>query len=463
MAESPVPTTLRMPGAILVVSCYELGHQPLGLAWPMAFLERAGYAPRAVDLALEPLDDPVVRGARLAAIMAPMHTALRLGVPAARRIRRLNPDCRVVFCGLYALLSAGFLLEEVADSVMGGEFEGELVALAQRLEAGEEPQRRGAALERLAFPLPSRASLPPLTRYVRLARDDRLVPAAYVDASRGCLHTCLHCPIPPVYGGRFFAVPRTVVLEDIRQLVAAGAGHITFGDPDFLNGPGHALKLVRELHAEFPGVSYDFTTKIEHVLRHQGLFPEFGATGCAFVVSAVETLSDVVLAHLEKGHTRADVAAAIDILRRAGIAPRPTFVPFTPWSTLDDYIELLDFLEAQDLVDHVDPVQLTIRLLVPPGSLLLTRPALRVAFGELDAPGLSHRWTHPDPRMDELQREARALVLDATRAEERAAVTFDRLRELAGRRAGRPATTLPLRRPHPERPVAPRLTEPWFC
>ncbi len=455
--------TLRAPGAILVVSCYELGHQPLGLAWPMAFLERAGYAPRALDLALEPLDDTVVRGARLAAIMVPMHTALRLGVPAARRIRRLNPDCRVVFCGLYALLCAGFLLEDVADSVMGGEFEGELVALAQRLEAGEEPQRRGAVLERMAFPLPSRASLPPLARYVRLARDDRLVPAGYVEASRGCRHTCLHCPIPPVYGGRFFAVPRTVVLEDIRQLVAAGAGHITFGDPDFLNGPGHALKLVRELHAEFPGVSYDFTAKIEHVLRHRGLFPEFGATGCAFVVSAVETLSDVVLAHLEKGHTRADVAAAIDILRRAGIAPRPTFVPFTPWSTLDDYIELLDFLEAQDLVDHVDPVQLTIRLLVPPGSLLLTRPALRVAFGELDAPGLSHRWTHPDPRMDELQREASALVLAATRAEEPPAVTFDRLRELAARRAGRPATAAPLRRPHPERPVAPRLTEPWFC
>jgi len=138
-------------------------------------------------------------------------------------------------------------------------------------------------------------------------------------------------------------------------------------------------------------------------------------------------------------------------------------VPFTPWSTLDDYIELLDFLEAQDLVDHVDPVQLTIRLLVPPGSLLLTRPALRVAFGELDAPGLSHRWTHPDPRMDELQREAGALVLAATRAEEPPAVTFDRLRELARRRAGRPATAAPLRRPHPERPVAPRLTEPWFC
>src|SRR2546423_4266905 len=227
MGESSVPTTLRTPGAILVVSCYELGHQPLGLAWPMAFLERAGYARRALDLALEPLHDEVARGARLAAIMAPMHTALRLGVPAARRIRRLNPDCRIVFCGLYAVLCAGFLLDGVADGVLGGEFESELVALAQRLEAGQEPQPRGAALERLAFPLPSRASLPPLARYVRLERHDRLVPAGYVEASRGCLHTCLHFPIPPGYDGRFFPVPRTVGLEGIRPLVAARARPIT--------------------------------------------------------------------------------------------------------------------------------------------------------------------------------------------------------------------------------------------
>src|SRR5256886_2116842 len=411
MPESPVPVVaaLRAPGAILVVSCYELGHQPLGLGWPMAFLERAGYAPRALDLALEALDDAVVRRARLAAIMAPMHTALRLGVPAAQRLRRLNPSCRIVFCGLYALLCAEFLLDGVADDVMGGEFEGELVALAQRLEAGEAPRRRIATLERLAFPLPSRESLPPLTRYVRLASEGRSVPAGYVEASRGCLHTCLHCPIPPVYNGRFFAVPRAVVLEDVRRLVAAGAGHITFGDPDFLNGPGHALKLVRSLHGEYPVLTYDFTAKIEHIVRHRGLFPEFAATGCLFVVSAVESLSDVVLANLEKGHTRADVQVALDVLRRAGIALRPSFVPFTPWATSEDYLALLEWIVREDLVDLVDPIQLTIRLLVPPGSLLLSR-GIRPYLGRLDPAAFTYRWTHPDPRMDALQREVTALA-----------------------------------------------------
>src|SRR5439155_1344930 len=122
-----------------------------------------------------------------------------------------------------------------------------------------------------SFPVPSRGSLPGLPRSASLVRDGRRVPAGYVEASRGCLHTCLHCPIPPVYGGRFFAVPRDVVLEDVRRLVVAGAGHITFGDPDFLNGPGHAVRLVRAMHAEFPALSYDFTAKIEHTVRHPPL------------------------------------------------------------------------------------------------------------------------------------------------------------------------------------------------
>jgi len=446
---------LRQPGAILLVSCYELGHQPLGLAWPRAFLEQEGYAPETLDLAVEPFDADKARRARLVAISVPMHTALRLGVRAADQVRRLNGSCRIVFYGLYALLNAEHLSAHGADAVLGGELEQELVALVRRWDAGEEPAiEPRVTLQRLPFPPPSRAGLPALTRYASLARAGELVPAGYVEASRGCLHTCLHCPVPAVYGGRFFTVPRDVVLTDIRRLVAAGAGHITFGDPDFLNGPGHAVKLVHALHDEFPHVSYDFTAKIEHVLEQRRLFPAFGATGCAFVVSAVESLSDTVLAQLEKGHTRADVVVALDILRDAGIPLRPSFLPFTPWSTRDDYLELLSFVATEGLIDHVDPVQYTIRLLIPPGSLLLSRPAIRPLLGGLDPAAFTHRWTHPDPRMDELQRAASALVERAARASEDAWTTFNHLRALAG---GGVAT------PPPERPIPARLTEPWFC
>jgi len=461
---TPSPGSLRAPGAILLVSCYELGHQPLGAAWPRAFLERAGYAPDTLDLAVEPLDETKVRRARLVGIAVPMHTALRLGVRAAERIRELNPGCRIVCYGLYALLNAEYLRDRVADAVLGGEFEAALVALADRLEAqAAPPVGAETSLDRLAFPAPSRGSLPALTRYVSLARAGRLTPAGYVEASRGCLHECLHCPIPPVYGGRFFAVPRDVVLEDVRHLVAAGAGHVTFGDPDFLNGPGHARKLVRAVHAEFPALTYDFTTKIEHILRQRAAFPEFAATGCLFVVSAVESLSDVVLANLEKGHTRADAGVALDILRRAGITLRPSFVPFTPWATWDDYLDLFEFIEREGLIDQVDPVQLTIRLLVPPGSLLLSRPAIQPFLGALDPAAFTYRWAHPDPRMDVLQRDVSALVEDAARAGDDAAIVFDRIRTLAYARAARTPTGGAFRAPPPERPVPARLTEPWFC
>ena len=463
--DAAVAPRWRSQGAILLVSCYELGHQPLGLAWPKAFLERAGYAPDTLDLSVEPFDEDKIGRAEVVAISVPMHTALRLGGgEAADRIRRLNSRCRIVFYGLYALLNASYLLAHGADAVLGGELEEALVGLIRRLEAGEDAAIEARpTLQRLPFPVPSRSGLPDLTRYARLARGGVLVPAASVEASRGCLHMCLHCPIPSVYGGRFFVVPREVVLEDIRRLVAGGARHITFGDPDFLNGPRHAVQLVRALHAEFPEVTYDCTVKIEHVLEHRALFLEFAETGCAFVVSAVESLSDVVLANLEKGHTRADVVVALDILRRAGIALRPTFVPFTPWTTLADYLDLFNFVEAEGLIDHVDPVQYTLRLLVPPGSLLLSRASIQPFLGPLDPAAFTYRWTHPDRRMDALRLAVTAHVERAAAAGEDPWTTFFRLRTLAAERAGEAIDASAMKLPPPERPIPPRLTEPWFC
>jgi radical SAM superfamily enzyme YgiQ (UPF0313 family) len=445
------------PGSILLLSCYELGHQPDGLARPLAFLERAGFAPQALDLAVQPFDDGLVRRARFVGISVPMHTALRLGIGAARRVRRVNPAAHICFYGLYATLNADYLLDGIADSVVGGEYEQALVALVK----GEGRESVGPVLERLDFPVPSRRALPALDTYSALLENGERRPAGYVEASRGCLHHCLHCPIPPVYGGRFFIVPADVVLADIRGHVAAGATHITFGDPDFLNGPGHSLKIVRSMHAEFSGVTFDCTAKVEHLLERRALLPELARLGCRFIVSAVESLSDAVLANLEKGHTRADVYAVLAATRDSGIALRPSFLPFTPWTTLDDYIELLEFVAAQDLVESVDPVQWGIRLLVPPGSALLGRRAMRAFLGPLDAAALTYTWTHPDARMDALQRDVMAIVERATREGDDAEGTFLRIRAAAYRAAARPtppAPTWTVPRPRP-----PRLTEPWFC
>jgi hypothetical protein len=309
--------------------------------------------------------------------------------------------------------------------------------------------------------VPARTALPSLKKYAHVERDGRRELAAYVEASRGCKHLCRHCPIPPVYGGRFFVVPVETVLADVRQQVAAGAAHVTFGDPDFLNGPRHALAVARALHAEFPQVTFDFTAKVEHLLRQRGHLAELAALGCLFAVTAAESLDDQVLDRLAKGHTRADIVEALAAVRGAGIAPRPTWVAFTPWTTLDGYREWLDFLAAEGLVDHVDPVQYGIRLLIPPGSLLLDLPELRGRLGE-PAPGtFHHRWTHADPRVERLAADVGATVAAAAEHDADPALTFDRVRALAAAAAGSPPP--PPLGLGPGRPRPPRLTEPWFC
>jgi radical SAM superfamily enzyme YgiQ (UPF0313 family) len=447
-------------GEILLVACYELGHQPLSLAWPAAFLERAGYRPAVLDLSVEPFDAEKARRARLVAVAVPMHTALRLGVAAAARIRALNPSAHICFYGHYATLNAEHLVERgLADSVLAGELEPALVDLARRVDDAARPPR--LTLAKLDFPVPARSALPSLKQYAHLDRDGAPHLVGYVEASRGCKHGCRHCPIPPVYGRRFFVVPSDVVLADIRQQVAAGATHITFGDPDFLNGPRHALTIARALHADFPGLTFDFTAKIEHLLAQRAHLAELAALGALFVVSAAESLDDAVLSILDKGHTRADVEDALALTRAAGLSLRPTWVAFTPWTTLDAYRAWLDFLAAKQLVDATDPVQYALRLLVPPGSWLLDHPAMRPHLRQLDADGFNYEWTHPDPRVDRLQVDLAAAVAAAADRREDCAVTFDRVRALAAAAAGVPSPA-PLALPA-DRRRPPRLSEPWFC
>ena len=463
---------MKARGDILLLSCYELGHQPLGVAWPLGFLEAAGYQPVAQDLAVERLDPERVTRARFVGICVPMHTALRLGVRAATRIREMNPSAHICFYGMYASLNAETLLGSVADSVIGGEYEAALVELVAALDAGRplalegvgiKGRVAGPVLTRIRFVPPSRDGLPGLDRYAKLQVNGEERMVGCVEASRGCKHLCRHCPIPPVYDGQFFVVPVETVLDNVTSQVKAGARHITFGDADFLNGPTHARRVVTAVHERFPSLTFDFTAKVEHLLKHRDLLPEFARAGALFVVSAVESFSDVVLKYLDKGHTRADAFEAFKIVREAGIVLRPSLVPFTPWATLDDYVELFDIVEREGLIDAVDPIQYVIRLLVPPGSLLERDPAMAPYLGELDTPSFTYRWTHPDPRMDRLYRDANRVVEDVADQEEDAAVTFARLRELAhATREGREPKPVAVS-PDPKRTRPPRLTEPWFC
>ena len=465
---------------VVLVSTYDLGRQPFGLASPAAWLRQAGHEVTLVDLAVEAFGDATIRRAQVIAFHIPMHTATRLALREVARVRRLNPAAALCFFGLYATVNASMLIGLGASAVLGGEFEQELLEFVEGLaapvagpptaggvvraasapHAAEAPEPRvvtGHA--HLAFRAPDRAGLPGLERYAKLRDPDgrmRLVGAT--EASRGCKHRCRHCPIVPVYDGRFRVVPREVVLEDVRRQVEAGATHITFGDPDFWNGIGHALPLIRALHGEHPGLSYDVTIKIEHLLAHRGQLEVLRDTGCAFVTSAVESLDDAVLERLDKGHTRADFMTVVGAFRECGLALSPTFMPFTPWTTLPALRDLLDTLEAEGLAAAVAPVQLAIRLLIPAGSRLLELAEIRELVGPFDEQALVYPWRHPEPPIDALQGELFRLVEAGSAA---GLSRLEQFRQLKRRVAG--GAALRPRALHDEATPIPYLTEPWYC
>ena len=444
-----------MPVPLVLLSCYELGHRPHGLAMPMAFLSEAEIPAIAVDLAVESFPDAAIANASLVGISTPMHTALRLAIPVYERVRLLNPHARVVFYGHYAYLNRDYLRSLGVDDILAGESEQALVELArQHMSAAPgDPTAKSPVLSKLKFPV-IHGLTPPPAEYARLAIAQTKHVAGYTEASRGCLDRCAHCPIPPIYNGRFFVVDRSVVLKDIATQIEHGAQHITFGDPDFLNGPGHTFAVVRELHERFPTVTFDITAQITHLDRHRDRLVELSNLGCAFVTTAVESLSDRVLAKLRKRHTRSDFERVLSAATHANLPLRPTFVTFTPWTTRADLQELIDFIWQRDLLAHVAPVQLSVRLLVPPGSLLLAdNPE---TFGPLEPSALSHRWTHPDPRMDTLQEQIAACVEQGKQSPIDTHIAVAKLIDAANAQPRQPR-----RRPTPR--AVPQMTEDWFC
>ena len=532
---------------VALLSTYELGRQPFGLASPAAWLRRAGAEVVVQDLSRQRLDEDAVRAADVVAFYLPMHTATRLALPVIDRVHGLNPAARLCAFGLYAPPNAGLLHAHGVDATYGAEFEADLVEYACGTtrasapfsqvseEAGLEPgdprldadrtqskrpiarleflvpdrtglpeparyaslQRDGSKrpIARLAFLVPDRSGLPEPARYASLQRGGSKRPIArlaflvpersglpeparyaslqrggsrsvvgYTEASRGCLSLCRHCPVVPVYQGQFRVVPTEVVLADIRNQVAARAAHVTFGDPDFFNGPAHARRTITALHDEFPQLTYDVTIKIEHLLRHESLLGLLRDTGCLFVTTAVESVDDDVLVALDKGHTAADFERAVSLCRQHGLVLAPTFVPFTPWTSLGGYVSLLAAIRRLDLVEHVASIQLGIRLLIPEGSRLLDLPDVRALVGPFNPAALAYPWAHHDARVDALQNEIVATVGRQVGAGRD--TVFGRVWQLAcdcalvdpaaGRSPAKPDADY-------RRTPVPYVNEPWYC
>lgn len=463
---------------VLLIATYELGRQPFGLSSPAAWLRGTGAEVTCVDTSRESLTEDATRGAALIAFYVPMHTATRLAVELLPRVRQLNARAHICFYGLYASVNESWLRRLGAQTILGGEFEQRLAHLAETIAAKMPHAPENAACERAPdnvepvislarqnFKVPDRTGLPPLDKYARVAmpNGEKLV-AGYTEASRGCKHLCRHCPIVPVYNGVFRIVSAEVALADIRQQVAAGAQHITFGDPDFFNGIGHALPLLQAFHREFPAVSYDVTIKIEHLLQHSERLRTLRETGCLFVTSAVESVDDAVLEKLEKHHTRADFLEVVRRFRTEGLVLHPTFVPFTPWTTLAGYLDLLELLREHDLIENVAPIQLAIRLLIPAGSRLLELDEIRYGAAPFDEAAMVYPWEHSDARVDSLCEEIQRVVHSSEKMSRSRPRTFALIEQAARRAAGLSESARDRQQSIlASRATIPYLTEPWYC
>ncbi|PYT55815.1 MAG: radical SAM protein, partial [Acidobacteria bacterium] len=418
---------------IVLISTYELGRQPFGLASPAAWLRKRGHKVVSLDLARQSLDEAAIRGAELTAVYLPMHTATRLAAQLIPSLRKQNPGAHLCCYGLYAPMNVEYLRVLGVSTILGGEFEEGLVHLAERLarrkEQKTEPQAEPLiSMARLQFEVPDRSGIPPMEKYAHLiVPGDGYRIVGSTEASRGCKHLCRHCPIVPVYKGVFRIVSRDIVLEDIRRQVAAGAQHISFGDPDFFNGIRHAMELAEAFHREFPAVTYDATIKIEHLLKYKQHLPTLRDTGCLFVISAVESVDDAVLGFLDKGHTREDFLRVAKTFRELGMTLHPTFVPFTPWTTLEGYVDLLRVLEEQSVIENVAPIQLAIRLLIPEGSRLLELEEVRGMVGPFDPQSLVYPWKNVDQRLDVLSETVQEIAVAAERQKQSRTATFERI------------------------------------
>lgn len=443
---------------IVLINPYELGRQSFGLAHATAWLKADGHTVECIDLAHSKLEKNQFTNADVVAIQLAMHTATRIAEQAFARIQQWAPNATLVAFGLYAHVNSEWLKTIGVEHAFGGEFEADLrtlIAEISGIDAGPLPSNKPK------FVVPDRTGLPALERHARLQLSDgRELTMGFAETTRGCKHVCRHCPVVPVYGGKFRAIPQDVVMQDIRQQVAAGAEHISFGDPDFLNGPTHAIRIARALHAEFPELTFDAVIKVEHLLAQQGNLAELAECGLRLVISAVESVDDTVLGILDKGHTRKDFETVTELMRHVGIAFSPTFVAFTPWTTLQSYRDMLRVIAQLDLVDSVAPVQLAIRLLIPNGSYLLKAPEIEGKLKPYDPAALGYPWDNNDPRVDSLQQTVWAIAEKADSEDAPRSLAFEQIWQATHDALGEtppPITIVALA----NRP--PRHSENWYC
>ncbi len=372
---------------ILLTSFYDLGKQPKIIA---EIVDKYSTSQVEFDCIDFSVDNPELNLHEYDAlgIYAPMHTATVLSI---EYLKDKKLPKKVFTFGLY-----GSVLEDFNSSIKH----------INNIEDGELDSFLGIS-KNLEFSLknniPNRNIFPDISNYAHLVDGRNNLIAGSVETTYGCKHSCTHCPIPITFNGSFKTFSIEKIVNDVSNQVDSGAQHISFNDPDFLNGPVHALKVLEALNSKFPSITYDATIKVEHIIKYQKYFMQLSSLNMIFVISAFETTNDEVLTLLDKKHTNEDLSTAIELSQKANIDIRPTWMPFSPLANLQDLPNIIKLIESYKLRETVDPIQLTIKLLVPKHSLILDKTAIKKYIGEYDKNSLSYKWAYKHNEVEKLQ------------------------------------------------------------
>ena len=426
---------------ILLLSFYDLGKQPKIISELYKKLDNGSNQIDIVDYSIEEknltLDNYDVLG-----IYASMHTA---SVLAEQYLRdRKLPNKLFVF-GLYAnVFSEMFSNFQSIHSFDSDELE-------SLLEVQLNPNYS------FKHSVPDRTILPSITDYSHIVDGSNNLIAGSVETTYGCKHECTHCPVPIEFKGMFKTFGTEKIITDVTNQVEEGAKHISFNDPDFFNGPKHALKILQLLNEKHPSITYDSTIKVEHILKYPDYFQELKNLNMLFVISAFETTNDHVLNILQKNHSFNDLNKAVELSLENKIDIRPTWMPFSPWTEQNDLISIIKLIENYKLRETVDPIQLTIKLLVPKNSLILKRPEMKEYLLDYDPSSFSYAWKYKFPNIDNIQNELFTYVLQHESENE-----YAQYLGLVDILESHTNETLLNSERYSQR-IVPKLSETWFC
>ena len=388
---------------VLLLSFYDLGKQPKIISEIFNKLNSNSTEIDFIDYSLESMEVQLNRYDAIG-IYASMHTATVL---ATQYLSNKNVPDKIFTFGLYGrVLSDSDSRIKYIENIEHNELDEYLNLITNDDYSLKET-------------IPDRSIFPEISKYARLINGMDETLTGSVETTYGCKHLCTHCPVPIQFKGRFKTFSEKKIIDDISNQIELGAAHISFNDADFFNGPKYSLKILEKLNNEFPSVTYDSTIKVQHIIKYKDYFKELNNLNMLFVISAFETTNDLVLEILQKNHSARDLDESIEISKVNNIDIRPTWMPFTPWTETTDLHNIIKLIEKYQLRETVDPIQLTIKLLIPKHSLIIDRPEIKKYLGRYDTESFSYRWSYEDIKVDQLQKSLFNYVVENEELDEK--------------------------------------------